>query len=120
MANVLIIDDDPALRRLLRLTLQDGGFDVVTAANGVDGLEHIAAREPDVIVLDLKMPVMDGRTFYGKLREGGYSTPVVILSAFGAREAGRALGAEAYMDKPFDPNALLDEVKRLAPAAAGQ
>ena len=113
MASVLVVEDEPALRRLLSFTLTDGGFDVRTAWNGVEGLEQVSAREPDVIVLDLEMPVMDGRTFYRELRNRGLHMPVCILSAYGARQAQRELRAEASVQKPFSPDALVEKLRSL-------
>ena len=118
MATVLVIEDEPALRRMLSFTLTDGGFDVRTAWNGVEGLEQVDARAPDVIVLDLEMPVMDGRTFYRELRNRGLNMPVVILSAYGARQAQRELRAEAAVQKPFSPDALVEKLRSLVPSAA--
>lgn len=111
--NVLVVDDDAALVRLLRLTLRQGGFDVATAANGSEGLERLSAQKPDVIVLDLEMPVMDGRAFFRELRSRGVETPVLILSARGARQARRELGANAALEKPFDTEDLVDSVRQL-------
>ncbi len=111
---VLVIDDDAALTRMLRLTLRDGGFEVSTAANGALALDQIDDEHlPDAIVLDLEMPVMDGRSFYRALRERGIDVPVLVLSAYGARGAQRELGANAYLNKPFDPEALVSEVREL-------
>ncbi len=117
MASVLVVEDEPALRRMLSFTLKDGGFDVRTAWNGVEGLEQVSARTPDVIVLDLEMPVMDGRTFYRELRKRGLDTPVCILSAYGARQAQRELRAEAAVQKPFSPDALIEKLRQLVDAA---
>jgi DNA-binding response OmpR family regulator len=109
---VLIVDDDASLRRMLRLTLLDGGFDVRLAENGRAALEAIAEQAPDAVVLDLEMPEMDGRTLIRELRERGIDVPVLIVSAYGARAAGRELGAPA-MDKPFNPDELLMAVREL-------
>jgi DNA-binding response OmpR family regulator len=109
---VLIVDDDASLRRMLRLTLLDGGFDVRLAENGRAALEAIAEQAPDAVVLDLEMPEMDGRTLIRELRERGIDVPVLIVSAYGARAAGRELGAPA-MDKPFNPDDLLTAVREL-------
>jgi two-component system response regulator MprA len=111
---VLIVDDDAALRRMLRLTLMDGGFDVRLAENGRAALEAVADDVPDAVVLDLEMPVMDGRTFYHELRDRGIEVPVLIVSAHGARAAGRELGTPA-MDKPFNPEDLVSAVRELMP-----
>lgn len=113
MASVLVVDDDAALVRLLTLTLRQDGFEVSTAFDGAEALTQVAVRKPDAIVLDLEMPVMDGRTFYRELRARGIETPVLILSAMGARTARRELNAEAYMEKPFDPYELVSTVGAL-------
>ena len=113
---VLVIDDDAAVVRMLRLTLRDGGYDVDTAANGQEALQNLDESEADAIVLDLQMPVMDGRRFYGELRAMGNDTPVLILSADGARRAQVELGAQSYLDKPFHPQDLLDAVGSLCNA----
>lgn len=114
MPTVLVVDDDPALTRMLRLTLRDGGFDVCTAANGALALDQISIEQmPDAIVLDLEMPVMDGRSFYRALRKLGIEVPVLVLSAYGARSAQRELGANAYLNKPFDPEELVSQVREL-------
>jgi two-component system, OmpR family, response regulator MprA len=111
---VLLVDDDPALIRMVRLTFITEGFDVVTAKDGIEGLERLEGDSVDLIVLDLQMPRMDGRTFYREMRSKGCSAPVVILSAFGAEEAVRELHAEAFVKKPFDPEDLLSTARGLA------
>ena len=112
--HVLIVDDDAALLRTLRLTLSQGGFRVRMAENGRAALQSIIEQEPDAVVLDLEMPEMDGRAFYRELREQGLDVPVLILSAHGARAAGRELGTPA-MDKPFNPDELLEAVRQILP-----
>jgi DNA-binding response OmpR family regulator len=104
--HALVVDDDAALLRLLSLSLRQSGFEVTTAVNGQEALDRLAQGRPDVIVLDLEMPVMDGRQFYREMRATGDGTPVLILSAFDARNAKNELGAEAYLNKPFDPDEL--------------
>jgi len=113
---VLIVDDDASILRMLRLVFQGDGFDVVTATNGREALEVVGREEPGVIVLDLEMPVMDGRTCFRELRSRGHSTPVLILSAYGAERAKSELRAEAYVSKPFEPDHLVNEVQRLLEA----
>jgi CheY-like chemotaxis protein len=116
MVSVLVVDDDAALLRLLRLSLQDSGFEVQTATNGQEALEKVSSQNPRVIVLDLEMPVMDGRTFVREMRARGCSTPVLILSAFDAKRAQGELMTEASMSKPFDPDDLLRVIGELARA----
>jgi DNA-binding response OmpR family regulator len=114
VSKVLVLDDDNALQRLLRLTLTSEGFEVITASNGLEGLEKVRVDPPDVILLDLEMPVMDGRTFFRELRKQGNNTPVLILSAYGARNAQRELQAEGSLEKPFEADVLMDELRQLA------
>jgi DNA-binding response OmpR family regulator len=110
---VLVVDDDASVTRLVSLFLRDEGFEVLTAGNGEEALREIEQTEPDVIVLDLQMPVMDGETFYRELRARGAEIPVLVLSAYGARAASRRLGAQDSLDKPFDPDTLVTRVERL-------
>ncbi len=79
----------------------------------MDALERFKTASFDVIVLDLQMPKMDGRTFFRTLRVRGDRTPVIILSAFGAEEARVELQAEAALEKPFDPDVLVARIRSL-------
>jgi DNA-binding response OmpR family regulator len=110
---ILVIDDDPSLLRSIRLVLTLEGYDVITAVDGIDGLEHVAQNPFDAIVLDLSMPRMDGRTFYRELRDRGHDTPVLILSAYGADGARAELQAQAALDKPFDPDNLVETLREM-------
>jgi DNA-binding response OmpR family regulator len=110
---VLVIDDDAALVRMIRLSCVAEGFDVATAGDGLQALESLSVRPVDIIVLDLQMPRMDGRTFFREIRKRGEQAPVIILSAYGAEEAAEELRAEAAIQKPFDPDVLVYEVRRL-------
>jgi DNA-binding response OmpR family regulator len=112
-ARVLVIDDDPAVLRMLRLAMSSAEMEVVTAIGGQAALDSLGPGY-DAIVLDLQMPVIDGRTFYREMRALGYDIPVIILSAYGAETARRELGAEAALGKPFDPDVLLDTVRDVA------
>ena len=114
-ARVMVIDDDAALVRMVRMTLVAAGMHVSTAVNGEVALDAVTDARPDVIVLDLQMPVMDGRTFFRELRQRGSTVPVLILSAYGARPAQDELGAEGSIAKPFDPADLVAAIQRLLP-----
>ncbi len=117
-AHVLVIDDDASMARMMAMSLRMQGFAVKTAANGVEALEQIAREKPDAIVLDLAMPVMDGRTFYRELRARGNATPVLVVSAYGARSASLELQAQGFMPKPFHPDELGEKVQRLLEVGA--
>lgn len=108
---VLIIDDDKNLTLLLTTVLELEGLQVLTATDGQAALDLLGTHDVDVIVLDLLMPGMDGRTFFRELRARGDSTPVLVASAYGARSAQRELGAEGAIEKPFDPESLARAVR---------
>jgi len=108
--DVLVVDDDPAIVRLLRLTLRSSGFAVSEAHNGAEALEEFEHHHPAAIVLDIEMPVMDGRAFYRRLRQRDPDVPVLILSAGNARAVQRELGAQGYIGKPFGPDDLVEAV----------
>ena len=88
---------------------------VETATDGIDGLEQVEAGKIDLVILDLQMPRMDGRTFLREIRARGYDMPVLILSAYGADGARDELQAEAAIGKPFDPAFLVDKIKSQLP-----
>jgi DNA-binding response OmpR family regulator len=113
---VLVIDDDPALVRMIRLALLSEGMVVETASDGLLGLEATERTTYNLIVLDLQMPNLDGRGFFREFRARGGTTPVVLLSAYGAQDARQELGAEAAVTKPFDPAVLLRVVRTILPA----
>jgi two-component system KDP operon response regulator KdpE len=118
----LIIDDEPPIRRLLRLTLEPQGYRVFEADSGQLGLQEAAARRPDVIILDLGLPDMDGVAALKRLREWS-QTPVLVLTVRD-RESDRVAaldaGADDYLTKPFGTAELLARlraVQRRAPEA---
>ena len=114
-ATVLVVDDDASIRGALQAVLEDEGYRVRGAGNGIEALAACAEDLPGLIVLDLMMPKMDGATFMSVLRRG-YATipPVLVLSASQrAPQQVKEMGAEAYIAKPFDLDELLDAVERL-------
>jgi DNA-binding response OmpR family regulator len=107
---ILVVDDDVALLNFVRILLSED-YLVETASNGFTAVRLAETFAPDLIVLDLRMPGMDGRSVYGELRDRKVSSKFLILSAYGAAEARRELGAEAHLDKPFRPDRLLSLVQ---------
>lgn len=114
---VLVADDDPMVRRLVASTLREGGYEVVVASDGREAIEAARAERPDLIVLDLQMPHLDGRETYRELQRLGIDVPAIIVSANGAHEARAELNASAAIEKPFDPAELLRRVARALTAA---
>jgi two-component system, OmpR family, KDP operon response regulator KdpE len=103
MAKVLVIDDDPSLLRALRVSLRAGGHEVITAVNGEQGMSQSALNSPDVIVLDLGLPDIDGLTVCERVRRWS-DVPIIILSASGTEDRKVAAlngGADDYVTKPF-------------------
>ena len=111
--DVLVVDDYPAVLRLLKLTLRGGGFDVSGASNGAEALEEVEGRQPAAIALDIEMPVMNGFEFLRSAASAARGLPVVILSAYNPRRVQRELGAQGYLCKPFEPEDLIDIVSRV-------
>ncbi|HEX2711011.1 MAG TPA: response regulator transcription factor [Candidatus Acidoferrales bacterium] len=110
--HILIVDDEPSIREVVRLYLQREGFSIDAAADGATALEAANARRPDLVVLDLMLPGLDGFEVYRRLRSLG--VPVIMLTAKGAendRIAGLEMGADDYVVKPFSPRELVARVK---------
>lgn len=115
MARILVIDDDKSLREVVRFILVEGGHEVLTAADGAEGLERLA-EEPDLILSDIRMPKLDGMELLRRLREtAGPIPPVIMLTAHGTVEqavAAMKLGAFTYLLKPFPRDELLFSVEQ--------
>ena len=111
--SVLVVDDDRGLASMIAFVLRSYGFSVDVANSGDEGLGLVAARQYDAVVLDLRMPGKDGRAVFREMREIGIQTPVLILSAYDAQGARDELGAEAYLNKPFEPDALAESLQRM-------
>jgi CheY-like chemotaxis protein len=108
-----VVDDDLALARMLRILFQSEGFDVLLAHDGKRALDRLGEVQPALIMLDLQMPVMDGRTFYRELRDRGFATPVILLSAYNSEAAREELGANAALSKPCDPDTIAAKAREL-------
>ena len=116
-SRVLLVDDDPVILRLLEVNFRLDGFDTQTATRGEDALSRAVDWIPDMIVLDVMMPGLDGWEVARRLREHEQlaSVPVVFLSARAQeddRMRGYALGVVEYVTKPFDPSTLVEIVRR--------
>src|SRR2546421_2955356 len=113
MATVLVADDEKNILQLARMYLQAEGFTVETAGNGREALEKVRIARPDLLVLDLMMPGIDGWEVCRKLRSEG-DLPIIMLTARGDdvdKIVGLELGADDYMTKPFNPRELVARVK---------
>ena len=122
---VLLVEDDPSMQTALKRTLQNRGMEVEVCGDGTSALARWQAAPPDVVMLDLTLPGMDGLLVLEKARKGGLATPVLILTARGTvgdRIIGLNTGADDYLPKPFDLDELEARLRALhrrrAPAAA--
>jgi CheY-like chemotaxis protein len=107
--SVLIVDDEPGIRLTFRTTLESLGYKIWEAGDGSAALARIAESSPDVVLLDLKMPVMDGMETLRRMRDSGQETAVVIVTAHGSipdAVAAMKLGAIDFVSKPITPDAL--------------
>ena len=120
---ILVVEDDPDLRRILKLQLESNNYVVTEAENGAEGFQAIQDDIPDCVILDLMMPVMDGFGFLKRVRSimDTREVPIIILTA-SEDERNRVRGfqyqANAYMSKPYDLEKLTAEVDKLMSAAA--
>ncbi|MNO15575.1 Response regulator MprA [compost metagenome] len=113
---ILVIDDDEKITSMLRRGLAFEGYDVYTAPNGAEGLSMMMSADPDLIILDVMMPKVDGFEVCRRLREGGSTVPVLMLTAKDEvenRVKGLDLGADDYLVKPFALEELLARVRAL-------
>lgn len=121
-AKLLVVDDEPNIRELLSTSLRFAGFEVVSAANGRDALAAVEAEEPDLAVLDVMLPDMDGFTITRKLRAAGRHFPVLFLTArddTSDKVTGLTVGGDDYVTKPFSLEEVITRVgvilRRLRP-----
>jgi len=123
MPEILVVEDDDAIRGLVSELLRDDGYHVTEAANGAEALEYMGDHHPDLIVLDLMMPVMDGWQFVEACYRNRSSdqVPIVVTSASHdlprTAERLRSFGVRTCLAKPFDVDGLLALVERYVPSA---
>jgi len=112
--SILLVDDESAITDNLAPFLGRSGFSVTVASNGEEALEKLATQPPDLLVLDVLMPRLDGREVLRRLRQAGDWTPLILLTQVGeAGERAMALeeGADDYLNKPFDPHELVARIR---------
>ena len=124
---VLIVDDDPHIREVVRFALKRAGFDTAEAKDGLAALGAVKAQRPELVILDIGLPEVDGTEVCRRIRQGGDATPIIFLTAQDDeidRVLGLELGGDDYVTKPFSPRELVARVKavlrRLRPQAPAQ
>ena len=114
---ILIADDDPVILRLIQVNLELEGYEVITANNGQEAVDIASAELPNLVILDIMMPRLDGYQACEQLKSADATKeiPVIFLSAKaqqGDIEKGQSFGVAAYLTKPFDPTELLEVVEK--------
>jgi len=130
-AKILIVDDDPDIRDVLTTVLEVQGYQVLTASDGIEGLATLKAEKPDLMILDLLMPKMDGYAVCKELKDPRWSKygniPILVLSSVredASRrryelETGMAMDVDDYVEKPIDPPIVLERVGKLLQKSRG-
>ena len=116
MSKIIIVDDDPNIRELVRVLLKNGGFDSCEATDGRDAIRVINEENPDLAIIDLMMPKMDGYELCRNLRKYYENLPVLMLTAKGEtsqKVKGFQLGTDDYLVKPFEPMELIARIRAL-------
>ena len=118
MAKLLLIDDEVQLLEMLQIRLEANGYEIVTANDGVEGIEKVKSENPDLIILDIMMPKMDGYEACKILKSDPQyrKIPIIFLSARAQEDnmkIGKEGGAEAFVKKPFETSDLLTKIKEL-------
>ncbi len=113
---VLVVEDEFDLRSFVELVLEQEGYRVATAANGLEALKQVDKEEPDLILLDIRMPIMDGWQFVAELRaKNEKSIPIVVMTAhYDAQTVAKQLAVKGYLRKPFEIDELLSSVEKFA------
>lgn len=122
---ILVVDDDPDLREALKIILEQSGYQVITAQNGIEGLTSLKVDQPDLMILDLLMPKMDGFSVLKEIESPGWlgskDIPVIVLTAVREEasrrryelETGIELSTAYYVEKPINPDTLVEKINRL-------
>ncbi len=122
MDTILVVDDEPRIVELAGLYLRNDGYTVLSAHDGLSALRMIEERRPDLVVLDIMLPKMDGWEVCRRLRQGNNNVPIIMLTARGEdvdRIVGLELGADDYVVKPFNPRELVARVKAVLRRSEG-
>ena len=114
---ILVVDDAANLVKILKIKLEQLGYKVITAADGDEGWDKFKAEKPDLAILDIEMPKIDGDTLCELIKgEGSHATPVIMLTGktlMGDMEDAFKAGADVYLNKPYEMKHLLDHIEKL-------
>jgi CheY-like chemotaxis protein len=119
MATILVVDDEPGIRTMVQFELSQQGYDIVTAESGVRALEVLAARPVDMVLTDMRMPLMDGLDLVINIREKNTALPIVLMTGFVEDRVRKVqeYNLSATLQKPFTIDQLSDVVHKILPTA---
>src|SRR5262245_42786510 len=123
MNRIVVIEDDPAILRGLAITLRGESYDVLTAANGGEGYRMVCEKHPDLVILDLMLPGMNGYDICSQMRKHGMVTPILMLTAQdqeSSRIRGFEVGADDYVTKPFSVQEIIGRVRAILRRSNGR
>ena len=111
-----MVDDEPDIMRVVEFRLKKGGYEILSAVNGQQGLDLIRVKKPDLVILDLHLPIMDGLEVCRQVRNDAAlkTIPIILISASSSKEITqevKRVGVNEYLLKPFDPQQLLAKIK---------
>ncbi len=114
---ILVVDDEPDILKIVGFRLKAAGYDVLTSDNGRDGLDMVYKEKPDLILLDLRLPIMDGYEVCTRIKSDNRlkDIPVILLTASSGSvivDVTKKLKADDYILKPFDPKELIEKIKK--------
>ncbi len=114
-SKILLVDDDESIVEFVQMALEDEGYETLSASHGRAALEILRQLTPRLILLDMRMPLMNGWEFARAYRESaGCCAPIIVLTAGDAAETAAQIGAQGYLSKPFTVEALVEVVHRFA------
>ncbi|MDO4913345.1 MAG: response regulator transcription factor [Bifidobacteriaceae bacterium] len=122
-SNIVVVDDEPSIRELLVASLHFSGFTVHTASNGAEAIEVIEREQPDLIVLDVMLPDIDGFTVTRRIRQGGINAPVLFLTARDDTQdkiMGLTVGGDDYVTKPFSLEEVVARIRAILRRTLGE
>lgn len=118
---ILIAEDDSLILKTMEMCLKKEGYEIICSTDGLDAMEKIEVNKPDIIILDIMLPYFSGLEIVGKLKQGGASVPIIVLSAMGQQvvaDEAKKLGADEFITKPFNIKGLTSHIQRLTDKVA--
>ena len=114
MKKILVVEDNENNLYLIRYILEKNGYEVIIAINGIDGVEMATHAKPDLVIMDIQLPDIDGHEATRRIRAAGSELPIIALTSYalaGDKEKALAAGCTGYLTKPINPETIVSEIK---------